>query len=174
MRKLTKAQLSKKYQVSARTLYSYEQAGVDLQDAQAVDAHRAGLRSQPAPSGTELQRLKAEGLRLANEKAARILQAFDGEYLLRAAVEARESRIGRVISALIRAIATELPPILAGLDEAALEVRLKEWRQGWVEKITDEQSALWVEAKRATIASLKGDLRKAAEQSLAQSDKSPQ
>jgi len=171
---MTMSELARRHRVSESTLRNYQKSGVDIHDHAAVEKHRDGLRSQPAPSGTELQRLKAEGLRLANEKAARILQAFDGEYLLKAAVEARESRIGRVISALIRAITTELPPILAGLDEAALEVRLKEWRQGWVEQITDEQSALWVEAKRATIASLKGDLRKAAEQALAQSDKSPQ
>ena len=170
MDKLSKAELSKKYQVSARTLYSYEKAGVDIHDPVAVNKHRHGLRSQPAPSNSELQALKVEGLKLENEKRRRVLDAFSGEYLSKLAVEVREARIASVINAWIRAVSTELPALLAGMDETSIEKRVKEWREPWVDQLADARSELWRGATEETIAGLRGDLKRAAEVALRESD----
>ena len=170
MARMTKTELSKRYGICTKTLRKYELAGVDIHDHDAVRAHQAIQRSNPIPTTSELQELKAEGLRLANERSRKLLAVVEGEYLLEAEIEFREARIAHVVNALTRAIATDLPSLLAGMDEQGIEARIKEWRVKWIDDLQDAQSALWKEARKATLAGLKGDMKRVAEAAFERAD----
>ena len=170
MAKRTKGELSKRYGISGRTLRSYELAGVDIQNEEEVRNYQNGQRSQPIPSTPELQALKAKGLELDNARKQKLLDVYDDKYLLRSAVEYRESRIAHVLNAIFRAMSAELPALVAGMDAPAAEKAIQAWREKWVADVEQAQSALWVEARRETLAGLRGELRQAAEAALNDAD----
>ena len=119
----------------------------------------------PAAGELREQKLAEEVRKLRAEADARekYMEMFDLEYLPRETIEQEQAKISHICNALVRAVSSELPALVEGMNAADIEKKCKEWAVGWSDRLADADGALWEAAEaEVTKSALKGDLKKAA------------
>jgi hypothetical protein len=137
-------ELAKSYGISERTLRRYEDAGVDIENAQAVTDHQQGL-SKSATVTDDDKTLRRE--KLVAETRYKQAQAERAELLLKESkgllvsiedVEEALLFIANKVKVQLTRLENELPPQLEGLSANGMQPIIREKRESILEFLAHE------------------------------------